>query len=59
MAHWVPRQIRYAHVDQPSLIISGETFMGGLDIVCQPTYGRILFRQHGVVIQNCAFYGQA
>lgn len=43
------------HVDGPSTFIARRTFPSGLTVLGTPIYGRILFREHGLVISDCAF----
>ena len=47
--------IRYAPIDGPPLRIMGQTIVGGLTIVAQATYGRVLFR-HEIEVSHCRFY---
>lgn len=45
----------YLHVDRPSTQIIGRTFTETVVLVAQPTYGRILFRDHNALIASCTF----
>lgn len=48
-------QTFYLPVDGPALILRGRTFVGGITLIGQPTYGRFLFTGHGAVIEGCTF----
>lgn len=46
----------FVAIDGPAVVIEDRRFRGvTIEIVCQPTYGRVLFTQHGVSIRNCFF----
>jgi len=49
----------YACVDRRSLLIENRTFLGGIVIHFQPTYGRVLFTTHDAVIQNNIIIGDS
>lgn len=46
----------YATLDGPGVHVHDRQFAEGLAVVGQPiTYGRVLFRQHDVLIERCRF----
>ena len=45
----------FCAVDGPAVVIEGETFLAGLELVLGPVYGRVLFTAHGAVVRNCFF----
>jgi hypothetical protein len=45
----------YARVDGPALELIGRRFYGPIEIVSQPTYGRVLFRSHDIFVVGCTF----
>lgn len=45
----------YLSVDGPPLRLIGQIIRGGIELIPQPTYGRVLFTSHDAEIRNCLF----
>ena len=47
----------FQHVSEPAIRINDQVFVGPVEIIGSPVYGRMLFRDHAVVIQHSQFIG--